>query len=518
MGRRDKRPTRKQADLGVLFVHGIGQQKPGETLVGFGEPLIEWISDRLRKNWGTGGELSPDPCPDCHLAMHHQHLLLRARSADRDEATQKSWIFAECYWDDVVKSVEVNAFSRWVGLMMPPLVLWQAATSMLGGFRRRRHVGWRWNPLSWYAFLCNSFWNVTLRPVAAYFLMLLSATSLLPAPDRKLENRPSLGRFASMLVVVADTYSFAADEEVARLIRRRFWNAFTALRRDCRRVVVVAHSQGGAIAHATLKEHGVAPAAFVGLGSGLGPLGLASRTRPGSGRLAHYRLLVTVFFGMTTCVMAGVAFFYVLAVATLLLLLVFAALLAGLLLITDSLAEGTHKAADLLRTSSQGLRDEALLRRAFILLENDVAHALIMSAFAGCFLLVTIRLLFGRRSQDAPKGRSAVELPGLPRDRWYEFYSPLDPVSIGTPANEFATTYRVQNPTSWRIWREHTGYLEQGGPVLPLLADLLATVGEVVLGHGSTKRSSSWSGRVRRLGVASLSIGGWLLVFFGSMP
>jgi hypothetical protein len=29
--------------LGVLFVHGIGEQREGETLVAFGEPLIAWL-------------------------------------------------------------------------------------------------------------------------------------------------------------------------------------------------------------------------------------------------------------------------------------------------------------------------------------------------------------------------------------------------------------------------------------------------------------------------------------------
>lgn len=41
-------------EVGVLFVHGIGQQKRGETLVGFGEPLYEWFRRRfehLRGKW-----------------------------------------------------------------------------------------------------------------------------------------------------------------------------------------------------------------------------------------------------------------------------------------------------------------------------------------------------------------------------------------------------------------------------------------------------------------------------------
>ena len=32
-------------DLGVLFVHGIGRQGTGETLVHFGDPLLRWIDE-----------------------------------------------------------------------------------------------------------------------------------------------------------------------------------------------------------------------------------------------------------------------------------------------------------------------------------------------------------------------------------------------------------------------------------------------------------------------------------------
>src|SRR4029434_10098758 len=32
-------------DLGVLFVHGVGHQSTGATLVKFGDPLLRWIKD-----------------------------------------------------------------------------------------------------------------------------------------------------------------------------------------------------------------------------------------------------------------------------------------------------------------------------------------------------------------------------------------------------------------------------------------------------------------------------------------
>jgi hypothetical protein len=37
-----------QAELGVLFVHGIGRQARGETLSACAAPLIEWLQGWLR--------------------------------------------------------------------------------------------------------------------------------------------------------------------------------------------------------------------------------------------------------------------------------------------------------------------------------------------------------------------------------------------------------------------------------------------------------------------------------------
>ncbi len=42
------------ARLGVLFVHGIGDHKEGETLSSFGEPLVDWMGEWL---FGKGHEV-----------------------------------------------------------------------------------------------------------------------------------------------------------------------------------------------------------------------------------------------------------------------------------------------------------------------------------------------------------------------------------------------------------------------------------------------------------------------------
>jgi hypothetical protein len=413
----------------------------------------------------------------------------------------------------VVRDVEAHAFNRWVGFALPPVVLWQAASSMLGGFRRRWSLKWRLNPLTWYVFLCNSFWNVLLRSLAAYALMSVAALSLLSRAERPKRHPAERSRLRSMLTTVADTYSFAADEPASQRMRQRFWRDFSSLRRECRNVVVVAHSQGGAIAHAALREHNFAPSALIGLGSGLGPLRPAAVT--GSWRYPHVRLWLTVLFGLLACTMAGVALFDLLAIATLVLMFGLICVLGVALFITDSIDEGFGHAFALVMEASADLRSTTLWERAFDAFVAYANHALVFSVLAAVSLYATMSLIFGRRRRGAPRGRSAVELPGLPRARWYEFYSPLDPVSVGTPANRFATTVRVQNPTAWRLWQEHSGYLTEKSEVLPTLARLLGSVdGLKLLGRDPPITRSYWA-LARRAGVTLLSVAGWLLVFSG---
>ena len=40
-------PDEEKADIGVLLVHGLGRQDEADTLLGLGEPLIDWLREWL---------------------------------------------------------------------------------------------------------------------------------------------------------------------------------------------------------------------------------------------------------------------------------------------------------------------------------------------------------------------------------------------------------------------------------------------------------------------------------------
>src|SRR5262245_23735565 len=50
-------------DMGLLFVHGIGSQRRGQTLADFGEPIFCWLEDRflgLDQRWREATEGQKD--------------------------------------------------------------------------------------------------------------------------------------------------------------------------------------------------------------------------------------------------------------------------------------------------------------------------------------------------------------------------------------------------------------------------------------------------------------------------
>jgi hypothetical protein len=507
---------RKRAELGVLFVHGIGQQDRGETLARFGTPLADWVDGNLRDGSDGTRRLEVVACDGCPLTVAHRHYQLTGTST----AARRNWIIAECYWDDLVTSIDSAQFARWLSRTTPTVLLWQVASSMLAGFRRRTRPHLTLNPLSWYVFWCNSFWNVTLRSLGAYFFLLFAGGDSLIASSSNVLSRDNQSErfvnrwFHSGMLTLADAYSFVADTSLSAAIRRRFWRSFTSMRSQCRCVVVVGHSQGAAIAHATFRERKAAPGAFVGLGSGVGPL------RPAAikldGRLGLPRLAIGTFLGITACAMAGIAIADVLYVATLLLMMASAAVLAGLVVVTSLLSgHFTSSMADLWNETPSGLRSGHFWLVALGRLEDNTIGALIFSVLA-TFAVALVSLVLVGQLSFLRRRTAELEIAGLESNRWFEFYSPLDPVCIGTPANRFATAFRVHNPVGWRLWREHGAYCHPKSSVLAELGRLVAELGgaHVTVRDGDSRRPRWY--RLRVAAISMVPVIAWLLLFFRS--
>ena len=118
-------------DLGVLFVHGIGNQMAGQTVVQFGDPVLRWLDEWLR----FSSKLPPDEV--ARLAgkeaneLTHQLNVSEARlrtnggipahthveigvTPDKNGRPQR-WIMAESCWAERTRPAQLQGFSL-VGL------------------------------------------------------------------------------------------------------------------------------------------------------------------------------------------------------------------------------------------------------------------------------------------------------------------------------------------------------------------------------------------------------------------
>src|SRR5262249_45869475 len=68
----------QKADVGVLFVHGIGQPGRGDTLIRFGDPLCSWIKqwlDGAKSQTTQAAASTPPPTTDASFAGCEKAIL-----------------------------------------------------------------------------------------------------------------------------------------------------------------------------------------------------------------------------------------------------------------------------------------------------------------------------------------------------------------------------------------------------------------------------------------------------------
>ena len=244
-------------DLGVLFVHGIGEQQRGDTLTEAGDVLAEWLRRWLDAT--RGGRLDvlhvalhAPPEPN-HDPVRGAHAILRIRQLGGDPAQpERTWLLAESWWADTFRAASFSEFAAW-GLGVGPWV----ASSQLRGILGQAAVDSRTNAL-----LIPGLWVALGLLIAAGFLvaaalslfffalaLALFALRLVPigpiqGAASAIQRTMALG-FGDAFALVRSPLRFGAMKTQVRADLR-------VLRSRCRQVAVVAHSQGTTIAWAVL--------------------------------------------------------------------------------------------------------------------------------------------------------------------------------------------------------------------------------------------------------------------------
>jgi hypothetical protein len=254
-------------ELGVLFVHGIGQQARGETLVQAADALHAYFDVRPGSADHVhleGTELYPGEGPA-------RARLRFARDPVTGTETAQSWLLAESWWAASFVPGGFGALVEWAVRVLPYAVL-----SHFGGRVRRDWARWRGKEagasrLARTLVLSRSLAGLVLSPPLALAVMLvliaLSVLALIPvgilrAPAQWLQRTLAATLGDSQMLDTSETNRSAMIEKVRSDIR---WLAGRT-----RRVAVVAHSQGAALSWEALLEQVPAGAdRFLSLGSGL---------------------------------------------------------------------------------------------------------------------------------------------------------------------------------------------------------------------------------------------------------
>ena len=470
--------------VGLLLVHGIGEQQAGSTITEWGEALCAWLDA-----WGRGAgvwhrhnglddgqigsflqalDSAPSTDPAARLAAYSlanpllevetrqqvstppskpremlggtcvlsdvvltppstdphtpAHAVLTLTQLRRDGGVERHRLqLAEAHWADSFPPPTYDEFFRWAALHLPLILQahlgWGLYQARAGESKKMGARLNRWIDVAgWYSVSL-------LLPVFPVLTLTLLGASL-PLSIAPFAAARELGRRIRAVVanVLGDSYVLLERPARAAAIRERIRSSFAWLAARCDAVIVIAHSQGAAIALDFLVDEPQPKVVrLVTLGSGARKLG-------------HLRFLRQGSSAYGTCGSAWLA--------------VLAPVLAALV-IRDLAAGHPPSWASL----------------AIVLVTTTV------------FLATRWRHGTTDRLQDSKEWRrllSSVEIP------WTDFAASVDPVAngahvvakSGNTRPHDLKTLEIQNRGSLLV--DHTTYWENTSQFLPRVAETIA--------------------------------------------
>jgi hypothetical protein len=416
--------------LGVLFVHGIGEQRQGETLVQFADPLSSWIV-----RWLSRGELvdaaighRDDEGP---VAVSGTRLeptddgparTVMVVSAPPDEhlGGRTEWLLAESWWAQTFRPPKTTTVILWLFVVLPYLLLEHTYVPLSRSFRTWRSSkthGWRYvvAAVRTIGFALFFVASLPLAAVAEVFVSLLLVPLLIPVPALRDFAKNAVVKLANTLgdcfVLTSSTAQF--DAMVRQVAHDLAW-----LESQARAVAIVAHSQGTAVAHEALRAYGGAKrlSLFATVGQGLAKL---HRVR------ALRRTHKTAGFGLAWVGLVGI---YVAMALTARVVVSFA--------------------------------------------RGEVSWLITGLWVAGIVAIAVPYAVFRRFMRDSAREEQALLFPpGTGPEEWVNYYASLDPVSNGPLLGE-----RRPEVEEIEVWNhssmvsDHTSYTKNPDDFMALLA------------------------------------------------
>jgi hypothetical protein len=248
-----RNPAGRRKDLGVLFVHGVGDQERGQTLSLWGDALTDWL-----RGWSgddavdvTAAHLvldDTDPAAPAYL-----DLTVSLGTAGSDQRHVVQWRLAEAWWAQSFGPPRFREMAVW-GFTVAPYAL-------IGHFVSRLERAWvaaggpvltsaaRIGRVA--ASLLEVAVAVLLAPLAALAVLVVLLLSAVPV-TRVRALAASLQRAISR--TVGDSFILLGSATRAAAIVHRVEHDVRWLADRSDALVVVAHSQGAEVAHRAVRS------------------------------------------------------------------------------------------------------------------------------------------------------------------------------------------------------------------------------------------------------------------------
>lgn len=240
-------PPVPQLDLGVLFVHGIGDQKHGATLFDFGHPLVDWLSKRAEQ-LGASVTVTETLGTQAGSQVGREDDT-PARTVLRIDTKHDSrrWMLAESWWAESFAVRPFRELASWSFAVIPWTFGAHFGRRLLRAVRKPR--AGRWAAVAWAigvigasaALLGGVVLSIGMLGVFSALMLL----GLIPWPRLRSAIQTVQVRLSSSL---GDSFVLVSRPIESAAIVSVFRNNLEWMTDRCRRVVVVAHSQGAAVA------------------------------------------------------------------------------------------------------------------------------------------------------------------------------------------------------------------------------------------------------------------------------
>jgi hypothetical protein len=425
----EKASSEVRPALGVLFVHGIGEQDQGQTLISWSDAIADWFAGWFRRDPAALAAIGPldgespvslqrsDLQPESAGTPGNVAVVIGRRSESGDQ--RSGWLLAESWWADVVQPPKGRTLLLWLLVILPYQLLAQFWVPVWRGLRRLREsdskliMGLRALGVA-ADVLIYLLAAAPLAGIGSVVLVLLLVPLALPVSRLRTIARSVTGELAN---TVGDAFILTSSATQYDAMVRRVSRDLNWLSRRVPTVAVVSHSQGAALAYEAIRNYGRPR-----------NLGLLVTVGEGIGKLLALRALRERGYGVLVLAWIGLAGFFVFAVFAPQFLLSF--------------------------------RAEAVNRTLVVALASG---GLVLWLGPTCWALKT--------------ALSVERPPGLdPRMRWINYYASADPVSNGPLAGTCRGNEReieVWNRAS--VLSDHSTYLKSADDFVSCLVRTLSS-------------------------------------------